>query len=107
MSTLAPTSATLADAAKRLDPDGSIASVAEILNQKNEILDDMMWIEGNMPTGHRGTVRTGLPEGTWRPSHVYHSTFEACFQFSFGVVCGTVKESVTPSGEYQSSFKSH
>ena len=48
-----------------------------------------------------------LPEGTWRPSQVYHSTFEACFQFSFGVVCGTVKESVTPSGEYKSSFKSH
>lgn len=48
-----------------------------------------------------------LPEGTWRPSQVFHSTFEACFQFSFGVVCGTIKESVTPSGEYKSSFKSY
>lgn len=48
-----------------------------------------------------------LPEGSWRPSQVYHSTFETCFQFSFGVVCGTVKESVTPSGEYKSSFKSY
>jgi hypothetical protein len=66
MSTLAPTSATLSDWSKRLDPDGGIASVAEILNQKNEILDDMQWIMGNLPTGHRGTVRTGLPSGTWR-----------------------------------------
>lgn len=48
-----------------------------------------------------------LPEGTWRPSQAYRNTFEQCFQFSFGVVCGTVKESVSPSGEYKSSFKSH
>jgi len=48
-----------------------------------------------------------LPEGSWRPDQVYHSTFESCFQFSFGIVCGTVKESVTPSGEYKSSFKSY
>ena len=48
-----------------------------------------------------------LPEGTWRPSRVYHSTYEACYLFSFGVICGTVKESVTPSGEYKSSFKAN
>lgn len=48
-----------------------------------------------------------LPEGTWRPSEAYRSTFEACLEFSFGIVCGTAKESVSPSGEYKSSFKSH
>ena len=48
-----------------------------------------------------------LPEGTWRPAQAYRNTYEACFEFDFGVVCGTVKESVTPSGEYKSSFKSH
>jgi hypothetical protein len=47
-----------------------------------------------------------LPAGTWRPSSVYHGTYEACYQFGFGVICGTVKETVTPSGEYKSSFKS-
>jgi hypothetical protein len=26
----------------------------------------MTWIEGNLPTGHRTTTRTGLPEPTWR-----------------------------------------
>lgn len=56
----------LADWAKRLDPNGKVATVAELLNQTNEILDDMTFIEGNLPTGHRTTVRTGLPAVTWR-----------------------------------------
>ena len=48
-----------------------------------------------------------LPAGSWRPSQPYRNAFEACYEFSFGIVCGTVKESVSPSGEYKSSFKSH
>ena len=48
-----------------------------------------------------------LPEGSWRPTQAYRSTFEQCFEFSFGVVCGTVSETVTPSGEYKSSFNSY
>ena len=27
---------------------------------------DMDWQEGNLPTGHRTTIRTGLPESAWR-----------------------------------------
>lgn len=57
---------TLLDLAKRLDPDGRIADVVEILNEINPILQDMTWIEGNLPTGHRSTIRSGLPEPTWR-----------------------------------------
>jgi len=49
---------TLAEWAKRLDPDGKVAKIVEILNQTNEILMDMMFVEGNLPTGHRTTVRT-------------------------------------------------
>lgn len=48
-----------------------------------------------------------LPEGSWLPSKAYRNTFEACYAFSFGVVCGTATETITPSGEYKSSFKSH
>lgn len=66
MATLALTNPTLVDLGKSLDPDGSIAQVVEILNQENEILDDMVWMEGNLPTGHRSTIRTGLPVPTWR-----------------------------------------
>jgi hypothetical protein len=66
MATLATTHPTLLDLARRTDPDGSIADIVEILNQTNEVLDDMVWMEGNLVTGHRTTIRTGLPTPTWR-----------------------------------------
>jgi len=66
MATLATTHPTLLDVTKRLDPQGKIDTIAEIMNQTNEILDDMVWLEGNLPTGHRTTIRTGLPTPTWR-----------------------------------------
>lgn len=66
MAVLAVTNPTLMDLAKRTDPDGKIATIIELLNQDNGILDDMSWVEGNLPTGNRTTVRTGLPAPTWR-----------------------------------------
>lgn len=57
---------TLLDVAKTLDPDGSTAAVAELLSQDNEMLMDMPWFEGNLPTGHRITTRTGLPDVIFR-----------------------------------------
>lgn len=57
---------TLTDFAKSIDPNGSTATVIELLNQSNEILADMTWMEGNLPTGHQSTIRTGLPTPTWR-----------------------------------------
>lgn len=66
MSTLGVQNPTLLDLAKITDPDGNIATVVEILNQVNEVLTDMSWVEGNLPTGHRTTIRAGLPTPTWR-----------------------------------------
>jgi hypothetical protein len=66
MATLAVTNPTLADLAKVTDPDGSIADVVEILNATNEILDDMTWMEGNLTTGNRSSIRSGIPAPTWR-----------------------------------------
>jgi hypothetical protein len=66
MSTLSTVHPTLLDVTKRLDPDGKVDAIAEILTQTNEVLEDMVWLEGNLPTGHRTTVRTGLPTPTWR-----------------------------------------
>lgn len=66
MATLSSNALTLADWAKRIDPDGKTPSIVELLAQNNEILSDMQWIEGNLPTGHRTTVRTGLPTVAWR-----------------------------------------
>src|SRR5271168_295081 len=57
---------TYADWAKRLEDGYKVASIIELLSQTNEILDDMMVVQGNLPTGHKTTVRTGLPQATWR-----------------------------------------
>lgn len=57
---------TLADWVKRRDPDGTIAMIANILAQTNEILDDAVFKQANGATGHLVTVATGLPEVYWR-----------------------------------------
>ena len=76
MATLPTTNLTLADWAKRRDPDGSMADIANILSQSNDILDDGVFKQANGPTSHRVTVATGLPDVYWRqvnqgvyPSH--------------------------------------
>ena len=40
--------------------------MAELLSQSNEILEDALFAEGNLPTGHRVIIRTGLPTAYWR-----------------------------------------
>lgn len=66
MATLTANYPTLVDVAKRLDPGGKIADIAEMLSQTNEVLLDMPYFEGNLPTGHRTTARVGLPSVVWR-----------------------------------------
>ena len=66
MATLSTSNLTLADWAKRSDPDGRVPIVAELLSQTNEILDDCVFKEGNLPTGERVVIRTGLPGVYWR-----------------------------------------
>lgn len=66
MATLATSNLSLADWAKRTDPDGRIPIIAELLSQSNEVLEDCVFKEGNLPTGERVVVRTGLPTVYWR-----------------------------------------
>lgn len=66
MATLGTSVFTYADWAARVDPQGKIGTIIELLSQSNEILNDMLMLEGNLPTGHQTTVRTGLPSATWR-----------------------------------------
>lgn len=64
---IASSNMTLADIAKQTMPDGSIErDVVELLSQDNEILSDMTWEEANGGTFHRSSVRTGIPEATFR-----------------------------------------
>lgn len=55
------TALTLADWGKRIDPNGKVDKIIELLSQTNPILLDMMIMESNSTTGHKTTVRTGLP----------------------------------------------
>lgn len=66
MATLGATNPNMLDVVKRLDPDNKIAMIVEMLAEQNEILQDMTAVEGNLPTGHRTTVRSGYPSSTWR-----------------------------------------
>lgn len=66
MTTLGTNTVALFDLLKLMDPNGSLAVIAEVMDKKNAMLQDMPMIEGNLPTGHQHTIRTGLSEGTWR-----------------------------------------
>jgi len=56
----------LIDLARRTDPSGEAAEIAELLSMADEIYDDLVWKEGNTNTGHVFTVRTSIPQGWWR-----------------------------------------
>lgn len=66
MATLTATNPTLLDWKQSLDPNGQVATVIEMLHETNEVLADLTFMEGNLPTGHRTVIRTGLPTPTWR-----------------------------------------
>ncbi len=57
---------TLVDLATRLDPEGKIPVIAEMLSQSNDYADDVPWIEANEKTGHEFVFRTSIPAGSWR-----------------------------------------
>jgi len=66
MAVLSTNNLTLADWAKRVDPEGNIPVIANLLSQTNEILADCVFVQGNLPTGHRVVIATGLPTVYWR-----------------------------------------
>lgn len=66
MPVLNTTNPTLLDIAKRTDPSGKIDTITEILAEQNELILDAAAIEANDGSGHKTTIRTGYPQGTWR-----------------------------------------
>jgi hypothetical protein len=66
MATIGNLNPTYVDWAKRTDPSGKIDTIVELLAQTNEVLTDATVLEANERTGHRTTVRTGLPSVAWR-----------------------------------------
>lgn len=56
---------TLIELAKRT-ANKELLSIAEVLNETNEMLDNAIWVEANQLTSHLTTVRTSLPKGSFR-----------------------------------------
>lgn len=61
-----PNNPTLHDFLQALGPDDAVTDLGELLTQTNQLWEDMTWVEGNLLTGHRFSIRTGLPAPTWR-----------------------------------------
>jgi hypothetical protein len=57
---------TYLDFASREDTDGKITAIIELCARTNQILQDATPVEANSQTGHKTTIRTGLPGTTWR-----------------------------------------
>ena len=57
---------TLVDVASRMDPEGKIPEISEMLSQQNDYADDCPWVEANEHTGHEFVFRTSIPAGSWR-----------------------------------------
>lgn len=66
MAALDATMPTLLDAVRQLAPDGTQMTIAEIMETKKPILQDIPWYEGNLVTGNRHSVRTSEPTVYWR-----------------------------------------
>jgi hypothetical protein len=61
MAVLGTTVPTLADIAASMTNGTFDTERVNLLSQTNEMIQDMVWKEGNLPTGHKTTLITGLP----------------------------------------------
>lgn len=52
---------TLNDIQKRLDGNNAFAPIIEVLKESNPILEDAVFMEGDLPIGNKTIVRTALP----------------------------------------------
>jgi len=66
MATIGNQNLSLVDLATRMEKGAVAKSIIEILAKQNEALEDIPFVECNDGTGHKTTVRTGIPSGTWR-----------------------------------------
>ena len=53
------------DVANRLDPEGNIPTIAELMSQCNDFMDYLPMVEANGRTFHEFVFRTSIPAGFW------------------------------------------
>jgi hypothetical protein len=56
----------LVEVVKRHDPNGSLATIAEVLAKATPIVEDAVWKEGNDIFSNKTVRRSSLPSGSWR-----------------------------------------
>lgn len=66
MGLLATQRVTLQDVLSRMDPNGKLADIAEYLTAMTPVVQDVSWIEGNLPTGNKTVIRTSEPTVFYR-----------------------------------------
>jgi hypothetical protein len=66
MATFTSNSLSLVEVAKRKAPDGTMAEIAEVLEEQNEILQDAVWYEANDTFSNVTTRRSQEPSGSFR-----------------------------------------
>lgn len=58
---------TLLNLSRRLDPNGMVTQyIADTLTKLMPMIEDIPWVEGNLPTGHQITTVNSLPAPSWR-----------------------------------------
>jgi len=57
---------TLAELVKNVNPDGTQAVVARVLDETNQVFNDAIWLQANGITHHQITRDAALPTGTFR-----------------------------------------
>lgn len=66
MSTLGTNNLTWLDYAAMVGDNGQTLSIVEMMDAVNDIIGDAAMVEGNTLTGHKVSLRTKIPAGTWR-----------------------------------------
>ncbi len=70
MATNTLTQLTLKELTARIDPQGNAARIAEVLHEKNQMLDDIPWSESNETFSNRTVRRAAEPTGSYRRLNV-------------------------------------
>lgn len=91
MSIVGASNLTWKDAAAACDPSGKTLEIVEMMDEVNEIMDDMVMVEGNTQTGHMVSIRDGIPAGTFRRINrgtPVEKATEHAVEFSSGMIEG-------------------
>ncbi|MBU0298489.1 hypothetical protein KN525_18505, partial [Acinetobacter baumannii] len=52
--------------AHNIGTNSKVGAIIEVLNKRQDLLDDAVVLEANSGTHNKTSVRSGLPKGTWR-----------------------------------------